>query len=170
MKGNKTMSLLVLAISVLISCKSKTQNEAEKLAEGIIQTRTANTPGGIPTTSAGYSMIAKIDGKVWSATSFMPPERAGLIVGENNGETISLPYYDKKNFLALTKKKLGESHELAEMHLNDDVSLWTASKGEMELTKVDDNVAEGKFYFTAKGFQSDKTKDVTDGFFRILFK
>ena len=65
---------------------------------------------------------------------------------------------------------MGEGHELAEMHLNDDVSLWTASKGEMELTKVDDNLAEGKFYFTAKGFQSYKTIEVTDGFFRILFK
>ena len=33
-----------------------------------------------------------------------------------------------------------------------------------------DNMAEGKFYFTATGFQSDKTVEVTDGFFRILWK
>lgn len=39
----------------------------------------------------------------------------------------------------------------------------------MELTKVDDNMAEGKFYFTATGFQSDKTVEVTDGFFRIVW-
>jgi hypothetical protein len=69
--------------------------------------------------------------------------------------------------LANDKKKLGENHELAEMRLNDDVGLWTATKGELQLTKVDENWAEGKFSFTAKGFQTDKTIEVTEGIFRI---
>jgi hypothetical protein len=37
----------------------------------------------------------------------------------------------------------------------------------MEITKVDDKWAEGTFSFTASGFQTDKTMQVTEGFFRI---
>ena len=124
-------------------------------------------PGGIPTTDGGITLTAKIDGKEWKASSMMLPDKAGVILGENNGESISLPYYDRHNFLANDKKELGENHELAEMKLNDKVVLWTAKKGELQLTKVDENWAEGKFSFTAKGFQTDKTIEVTDGFFRI---
>jgi hypothetical protein len=47
------------------------------------------------------------------------------------------------------------------------IVMWVVGwqKRQMEITKVDNNWAEGKFYFT--GSRSDKTVEVTDGFFRI---
>ena len=165
MKQRISFSIIAFSI-ILLSCNN-TQNDAAKQAQQIQKTVKENSPGSIPTASDGITLTAKIDGKDWKASSMMPPDRAGVILGENNGESISLPYYDRRNFLANDKKKLGENHELAEMRLNDDVSLWTATKGELEITKVDENWAEGKFSFTAKGFQTDKTIEVTDGFFRI---
>jgi hypothetical protein len=152
---------------MLYSCGNNTQNKALNDAKEVQTAIKQMQPGGVLTSQGGYTMTAKINGKEWTATSMMPPDRAGRIFGENNGESISLPYYDKKNFLSQTKNKLGENHDAVDMMLNDDVKLWSAKKGEMEITKVDDNWAEGKFSFTASGFQSDKTIEVTDGFFRI---
>ncbi|HEY8690316.1 MAG TPA: hypothetical protein VIM07_13855 [Chitinophagaceae bacterium] len=164
MKKNISL-LIVVACMFLLSCNSG--NNAATKANDIQNMVKQNSPGSLPTSESGITLTAKIDGKEWKATAMMPPDRAGLIVGENNGESISLPYYDRRNFLASDKQKLGDGHGLAEIRLNDDVALWTGTKGEMELTKVDDNWAEGKFSFTAKGFNTDKTKEVTDGFFRI---
>jgi len=151
---------------VLLSCNGA-QNSAAKQAEQIQSMVKQNSPGSIPTSPDGNTLTAKINGKDWKATGMMSPDRAGVIIGENNGESISLPYYDRRSFLASEKRLLGDTHDLAEMQLNEDVKLWTATKGELDLTKVDENWAEGKFSFTAKGFQSDKTIEVTDGFFRI---
>jgi hypothetical protein len=162
------MKLLIACwafLSVLSSCGSA-QDKAVKKAEEI-QSAVKASAGGIASSDGGWTMTAKINGKAWKATSFYSPDRAGVILGQNDKESISLPYYDRHNFLANDKKKLGDGHSLAEMRLNDDVVVWTATKGEVELTKVDDHWAEGTFYFTAKGFQTDKTLEVTDGFFRI---
>jgi hypothetical protein len=159
----KLQLLFVFATLIIAGCKSQSEKEAIQKAKDIQTAVKENTPDSIPTTQGGFTMTAKINGKDWKATAMMPPDRAGLIFGENNGESISLPYYDKRSFLANTKTKL----DGVEMRLNDDVSLWTAKTGEMEITKVNDNWAEGKFFFTASGFQSDKTIEVTDGFFRI---
>ena len=157
----------ILTALLFTSCKSKTASldsgDANALAAAIKNMQ----PGGNATTEGGWTMTANIDGKKWKASSIMSPERAGRILGENNGESISLPYYDKRNFLALMKRKLGGNHSLAEMRLNDDVVLWTAKLGEMEITKVDDKWAEGTFSFIASGFETEKTKEVKDGFFRI---
>ena len=162
----QTISILIMS-ALLYSCGSNSQDKALSDAKQVQSAIKQMQPGGIPTTEGGWTMKAKIDGKDWVATSIFPPDRAGLIAGDNNGESISLPYYDRRNFLANKIKKLGDGHDAVDMRLNDDIVLWSASKGEMELTKVDDNWAEGKFSFTAKGFQSDKTIEVTDGFFRI---
>ncbi len=162
----QTISILILA-TMLYSCGNNAQNKALNDAKEIQSAIKQMQPGGIPTTEGGWTMKAKIDGKDWVATSIMSPDRAGLISGENNGESISLPYYDRRSFLSSTKRKLGEGHDGVDMRLNDAVVLWSAKKGEMEITKVDDKWAEGKFSFTASGFQTDKTIEVTDGFFRI---
>lgn len=158
--------LLIFSGILITGCKSKSANDAQDMAGNIKEMVKKNSPGTIATSADGYTMTAKIDGKEWKAVDMYPPDKAGLVVGENNGESISLPYYDRRSFLANTKTKLNG----VDMRLNDDIKLWSAIKGEMEITKVDNNMAEGKFYFTAKGFQSDKTIEVTDGFFRILFK
>lgn len=162
----KHTALSILAIGVLISCKSKAQSSAEQQAKDIQKMVKQNSPGTIPTSASGYMMTASIDGKEWKASAMYPPESAGLIVGENNGESISLPYYDRRSFSGSKITKL----KGVDMRLNDDVKLWTGVNGEMEITKIDDKSAEGTFHFTAKGFQSEKTIEVTNGFFRILFK
>jgi hypothetical protein len=156
----------IVCSTICLSCHNS-QSDASKLGQQIQNAVKENSPSAKPTSPNGVMLRAKIDGKEWSATGMTPPDRAGLIVGENGGESISLPYYDRRSFLANQQKKLGEGHELAEMRLNDEIGLWTGTKGALEITKVDENWAEGTFYFTAKGFQSEKTKEVTDGFFRI---
>lgn len=166
----KLLLVFVFATFIFAGCKSQSQKEAIQKAKDIQTAVKENTPGSIPTTTGGWTMTAKIDGKEWKASGIMPPDRAGVLLGENNGESISLPYYDRRSFLANTKTELGANHGLAEMRLNDNIVLYTGTKGELELTKVDDNWAEGKFSFTAKGFQTDKTVKVTDGFFRISLK
>lgn len=170
MKKNLLLILFCTVTRGIFSCKSQSQNEAEKTATDIQSMVKANSPGTQPTTADGFMMTAKIDGKEWNANAMYPPEVAGKVFGENNGESISLPYYDRRSFLARTNTILGDGGSAAELHLNDDIALYTGTKGTMEITKSDDNMAEGKFSFTAKGFQSDKTVEVTDGFFRILFK
>lgn len=162
----KLLPVFFIATLVTISCKSKAQNEAIQTAKNIQTAVKENTPGSIPTTTGGWMMTAKIDGRDWKASGIMPPDKAGVLFGQNNGESISLPYYDRRNFLASKKTKLGD-YSRAEVILNDDIALYTATKGEMVLTKVDDNWAEGKFSFTAKGLKTDKTIEVTDGVFRI---
>ena len=165
----KQILLLFITAVALSSCGNGGQSKAIGDVNQVQAELKTIQPGGTPTTEGGWTMTAKINGKAWTATSMIPPDRAGQIFGQNNkGESISLPYYDRRSFLAQEKNhKLGEGHDGVDMRLNDDVVLWSAKKGEMEITKVDDNWAEGKFSFTAKGFQTDKTIEVTDGFFRI---
>jgi hypothetical protein len=175
MKLKSLKSVLPLIIVFIIingSCKSKAESDAVQQAKDIQKMVKENSPGTIATTADGYTMIATVDGKEWKATAMYPPDVAGQVVGENNGESISLPYYDRKNFLQMKidKRKLGDGGSAVDMRLNDKIALYSAVKGEMEVTKVDEKSAEGKFFFTAKGFQSDKTIEVTNGFFRILFK
>ena len=69
--------------------------------------------------------------------------------------------------LESARPTLAANTDAVDMRLNDDVALWSAKSGEMEITKADDQWAEGRFSFIAKGFQTDKTMEVTDGFFRI---
>ncbi len=168
----QTFFILSIALSILLLSCNSAQNDAGKMAEQIQSAVKENTPGSIPTTTNGYTMTAKIDGKEWKATGIMPPDKVGIIFGEKNGESISLPYYDRRSFLAETKIKFRDGFDgrSTELRLNDKIVLYSGTKGEMEITKVDDNMAEGKFHCTATGFQSDKTVEVTDGFFRILWK
>ena len=163
-KNMKKLQLLfVFATLIIVSCKSQSEKEAIQKAKDIQTAVKENTPGSIPTTQGGFTMTAKINGKDLKATAMKPPDRVGLIFGENNGESISLPYYDKRSFLANTKTKL----DGVEMRLNDDVSLWTAKTGEMEITKVNGKWVEGKFFFTGYSYDNKKNIKVTDGFFRI---
>lgn len=159
---------IFIAATWFCSCSNGQSNTAEqaKQTQAGIQKM---MPGGTPTTANGYTLTAKINGKSWRATAMMPPDVAGRIVGDNDGESISLPYYDRRSLLGVPKRKLGEGNNGVDLILNDDVKIWGAKSGVMEITKVDDNWIEGIFSFTARGLQSDKTLEVTDGFFRIPF-
>jgi hypothetical protein len=162
----KRLSLLLLLASTVFACNGQ-QNDAKKLSKGIQNLRKELSPGSIATSANSYYMKCKINGKDWEANSIMPPDVAGRIMGDNNGEFISLPYYDRRNFLALKKRKLGDGHSNVDMSLHDGAGYWGAKSGEMEITKVDDQWAEGTFSFIAGTSQSDKTMAVTNGVFRI---
>jgi|SwirhisoilCB2_FD_contig_91_2311764_length_961_multi_2_in_0_out_0_2 hypothetical protein len=169
MKKNFFLILLCSMSLGILSCQSQPQKDAQNMATDI-QKMVKGNSGLIPTTTNGFMMTAKIDGREWKAIEMYPPDKAGQVAGVNNRESIALPYYDRRNFLARVKTKLGVDYGGVDMRLDDDIALYSAINGEMEITKSDDNMAEGKFHFIAKGFQSDKTVEVTDGLFRILFK
>lgn len=161
----KLSLLLIIIICALSACKNQQQKDAEKLMEQIQTTVKQNTPGTIATTNDGYMMKAKLDGKDWEAGSMMPPDAAGRIIGYNDGEYIGLSY--ERRELVVGKKIVFSENDAADLATNDDIGMWSGKKGEMEITKVDDNWAEGKFFFTGSSSRSSETIEVTDGFFRI---
>jgi hypothetical protein len=93
------------------------------------------------------------------------PEVAGRIFGENNGESISLPY-DRRGMIAGKKMKFSQNNAV-DLMTNDEVALWGGYSGEMEITKVDDEWAEGSFSVTGSTDTPDKLMVVTEGFFRV---
>ena len=167
----KQIILISLVAILLSSCgnsnRSNDVSEAKSIAAGIKKMQ----PGGIATKEGGWTMTAKIGKKNWSANSIVRPELAGRIAGDNDGEGISLPYDRKGNVVG---KKTRFSHNNGvDLFIRDDggyVGIWGGYSGEMEITKVDDDWAEGKFLFTGSGSSDDKTIEVTDGFFRISMK
>jgi hypothetical protein len=85
----QTISTLALT-AFLISCGNREQNKATAQAKETTTGNPKNVPGTIATTAASYTMTAKLNGKGWTATSMMPPEASGRIIGYN-GEYIGLP-------------------------------------------------------------------------------
>lgn len=161
----QVFSISIIAASIFIlSCNSTpsdAQHQAKDLQTSIKQMR----PGSIATTADGYTMTAKINGKQWTADAMMPPGAAGRIVGYYNGEYIGLPF-DKRDAVVGQKIVFGNDNA-TDLGTNDDIGMWGGRKGEMEYTKVGDKYAEGTFYFTGNTSKSDKTMEVTSGFFRI---
>ena len=158
----QTISILI--ITVLFSCCGNSNEE--KAVEHAKDVQTAIRAGAVATTVGGYTMKAKLDGKDWIAASMMQPYVAGRIVGYYNNGYIGLPY-DKRDMVAGKKIMLGDDNAV-DLLINNGC-LWKDMKGEMEITKVDDTSAEGKFFFTTICSSSGKAVEVTDGFFRILF-
>ena len=135
--------------------------------KGNAQNRNSNElpPGAIPATAGGYTMTAKINGKIVKAHSMMPPDKTMQIVGFYNGDKyIGLPY-NKKYFVV--GKKIEFSDHNADLTTNDDIQVWNGREGEMEITKVNGKWVEGKFFFTGYSYDNKKNIKVTDGFFRI---
>ncbi|MCW3091466.1 MAG: hypothetical protein JWP81_2535 [Ferruginibacter sp.] len=156
------LPLLILTF-MLYSCGNDNTDKAISDAKEVQSAIKQMQPGGIPTTAGGWTMTAKIKDKNWTANSIMPPEAAGRIVGDDNGVSISLPY-DRRDMVP--GKKTTFSHDNAvDLMTNDEVGLWGGYSGEMEVTKVDNEWAEGKFFFT--GASDDKKIEVTEGVFRI---
>ncbi len=151
-----------LSIFILASCNSQ-KSDAVKQAKEVQSAVQENRPGAIAITEGGWSMTAKLNGKDWKASSIMPPDAAGRIIGYYNKDYIGLPY-DKRDMVVGKKNKLGEDNAV-DLSMQDYPGLLSTNAGEMEITKVNDNWAEGTFRFRTKS--SDKTIEVTDGFFRI---
>lgn len=154
------ISFLVIAA---ISCDSQSKSDAVKQATDIKKMVKEHSPGYIAT-NAEFYMKAKINGKDWSADEMMASDRAGRIVGKLNGESISLPFELR---YAKTGATTNFKNHAVDIYMKDDAGIWGGRMGEMEFTKVGDNYAEGKFYVTATGLDSDKQLTITEGTFRI---
>ena len=146
------------------SCNSQ-QSEAKKLAKQEKALLEELTPGSIPTAEGGWMMKAKIKGKDWQASSMMPTEATGRIIGSRGKESISLPY-DRRYLVSGQIIKFSD-HQAVDIFLDDEVGIWGGRKGQMEITKVDGKWAEGKFYVTGSTLKGDKTVEVTEGVFRV---
>lgn len=157
-QSNMKRILIVMITSALLFASTTKSDAQNRNASGL-------PPGAIPATTGGYSMTARINGKACKATAMMPPDKAGEIVGFYDGDKyIGLPY-NKKDMVA--GKKLNFSNENADLTTNDNVQVWNGRKGEMEITKVNGNWVEGKFFFTGYSYDNKKKIEVTNGFFRI---
>jgi hypothetical protein len=166
---NRSISISLFIVAALLSsCGKSDQDKAVEQAKQIQSALKEIRPGTIATSADGYAMKAKLNGKNWVATSMMPPDEAGRIVGYLNDEYIGLPY-DRRYLVVGKTIKFGDS-QAVDLATNDEVGLWGGRKGEMQITKVDETAAEGTFFFTASASQTSKTVEVTDGSFRILLR
>jgi hypothetical protein len=161
----KTLFILI-AGTILLGCGNSKQDSAIEQAKQTQDIMKDLTPGTVKTAEGGYMMTATINGKAWSATSMLPPEAPARIIGYNNNESISLPY-DRRDMVVGSKTDFKNS--AVDIFMNDEVGLWGGHAGEMEVTKVDDKSAEGRFHVTAVDEATNKKIEITDGFFRILF-
>ena len=162
-------AMLVLVMATMLYSCGGSQSKAEEMAKQIQQTVNKNSPGSVPTSAGGFYMKAKMDGKEWVASSMdIMDEDSYKIIGNYNGEYISLPYHGNSMEVG---HKINFDNSAVDLMLNDEVGLWGGHKGQMIITKMDETSAEGTFYFTASSDDAaKKTLEVTDGFFRILFQ
>ena len=168
----KQVLLMLLLAAMLSSCGNSTQNksqaDAKQLAAGIEKM----DPDGIPTTEGGWTMTAKINGSNWKASSIMPLEATGRIIGDFNGAGLGFPY-DRREMEVGNKEIFGEHNVVQISTIKDgEIEYWDGLKGEMEITKVDADWAEGKFFVTGNARFTDASSkvEITDGFFRISMK
>ena len=149
---------------ILTSCNSQQSSTVEQAKE----TQSAIEkikPGIMQAAEGSWTMTAKLNGKEWKASSLMPPEAASRIIGYYQDEYIGLPY-NHSDMVAGHKEVFGENNAV-DLSTSDDAGMWGGRKGEMEITKVNNDWAEGTFHFTATASGTDKTVEVTEGFFRI---
>ena len=158
-----TSFLFALSIA---SCNGQT-NQAVKDQQDAYKALEDMTKKGLkPTTEGGYTMTAFIDGKPWTATGMYPIAMTSRIIGIYKDGQISFPV---PNMTAGTKRTFSD-HYAVDFSPVGSPDFWGGRAGEIEITKVADGWAEGKFFFTATKRGSDKKIEVTHAFFRVAVK
>jgi len=127
--------------------------------------QTQDRSGTLRTSEVGWSMLAKIRGKIFKASSIYPPAAAGRIVGYYKDGYIGLPY--NKDDMVFGKKITFSASDGTDLAIPGESGTWGGNSGEMEITKVGGGWIEGKFHFSAKTYRNKHTTEVTEGFFRI---
>jgi hypothetical protein len=164
----KYVMISFIVMTAFTSC-SMGQGDGKKVAAEIRDEVKNNSPGSLATSADGWTMRAKIDGKEWVAVSMMPTESTGRILGSRGEVTISFPY-NRRSITAGRKFKFGDGRAV-DLFTGGDIRIWGGRTGEMVITKVDSQWAEGTFFFTATTTDNPGRKvDVTDGFFRISMR
>ena len=163
----KQRLIIIIAAVILYSCGSSDANKTDGNAS-ISQSEKKETKSpSIATSKDGWYMSANINGKDCIAQSIALPEGYDQIVGFYDGDRyIGLPYHQSD---LVVGKKISFSDQNATLTTSDSVAIRNGDKGVLEITKVDGNWAEGKFFFTAVSYDAQKSKtiEVTNGFFRI---
>ena len=160
----KLVSLSLLLMIIAMSCES--QVSAKKQAEEIQKTMKKLEPGRVATDASGWTMNCNIDGKKWSATSMFPPEPSGRFIGYYERDFVSFPRIERRWLKVGTKRKI--SHDwAADFSLGADPDIYAGYTGELEITALNGDWVEGKFYFTATSSRSAKKYEITNGFFRV---
>jgi len=153
----------------VVSCSNAQSEAAKKQAELIKETIKNNSPGTIATSTKGYYMAAKIDGKDWSASHMMPDENTNSgyirLFGERGPDNISFQLW--KRGLAVGKKIEFSENHAADLNLKDNPAFFGGRTGFVEITKMDEQWLEGTFQFTATSSSTDKKVQVTNGRFRV---
>ena len=160
-----------LLLAAVAGCNSA-QSDAEKQAALIQKTIKENSPGTIPTSSTGYYMKAKIDGKDWSASYMMPYEDISssyiYITGENEGDNISFQLW--KQGLSVGKKLPFSEDDAANIMLKNVSGYLGGRSGFVEITKMDGKWMEGTFQISANSVNSPDKAEITDGHFRVAMQ
>lgn len=161
----KCFVFTMITIAVITACNGQ-PGGVKKQAQQVKNAITEISPGTIPAQEGSWTITARINGKRWAATSVMPPEVTGRIIGYYEKEYIGLPY-SKTDMIAGKKITINEDNAV-DLSMNDGC-LYTNPQGTIEITKADEQGAEGKFFFSNTCISTKKETIVTDGFFRILF-
>ena len=165
-------SVVSLLISFfIVSCAETSREDPSKIAEQVEQSVKKNSPGTIATSSGGYYMKAKIDGKEWVATHMMPDDDVNSsyirIHGENGGDYMNFQLW--KRGIELGRKFAFDDERVANLSLEEDAGFWGGKSGEIEIIKLDGKWMEGRFSYKASSSSSAKIVEVTHGFFRLPF-
>ena len=133
----KQTFLILIVVTVFSSCGNSTQNKAKDDAQQLAAGIQKIDPDGIPTTAGGWTMTAKINGRDWTASSIMPLEATGRIIGDHNGAGFGFPY-DRREMVVGRKEIFGQ-HNVVQISTikYGAIEYWDGVKGEMEITKVE---------------------------------
>lgn len=158
---------LLFAMFTITVCKGQS-NKALKDQQDVYKSlEDMKAKGLYPSTEGGWTMTALIDGKPWKATGVYSPALSSRITGVYKESKISMP--DPARLTAGLKINFGE-HNVVDFSPVDNPDFWGSRSGQMEITKVTGDWAEGKFSFTATMRGSNQKIEVTNGFFRISSK
>lgn len=157
---------LVAFFSLFTSCQNSAQSQAEETANAIQSATKTYGPGQVATSENGYEMKATIDGKTWTAKSMMEiNESNDDYIRGDDGKT-QIGFYMDRDHVRLNKpRKLYKGHS-ADLAIGD--NLMHAVSGEFVITKMDENVIEGTFHFSASSAINGKKAEVTNGTFRVM--
>jgi hypothetical protein len=154
-----------LALLLIIAACNSTQSEAEETARQIKETMKANTPAAETPSENGIYLKATIDGKPWQAEKMIPdmdPNSSYKRIHGEKGE-IMISFQ-------LWKPQTGMKREFKEDYAADFFSedgIFGGRKGEVIVTKADDQFIEGTFYFTATTTANNTKHEITNGSFRV---
>ena len=160
--------LYISATGILLfiySCNGS--SDAQKKANEISNTLSQQSSDEEKPVADGAYMKATIDGKQWRASKTMtdnePSSSYKFVYGDSDDFTISFYIYKPETG---NKRPFTENYA-ADFSTSD--AFFGGRKGELIITKADDEWVEGTFNFTANSTSSGSSKvyEITNGSFRV---